>query len=216
MAAKVSATSLFDNRLRPIEQSIYGNAQFMGSNLSVVKDKVLPKWVGRLLFGRKKYINIDSLKVYITVDEDVARIYPFETDINKYRFYVSGMQNFNDSFFYHLTLLKWFLPFKLAFNIYGKPDNLHIKPACAKNENITLPSKILNVKARSFIPEYYVPRNIENASIYNNKSYNNFVKKYNAIFGNNDLKDYRQDRTRIINQLDNEIENKKIKINNNK
>ena len=181
--------------------------------ISVVKDKVLPKWVGHILFGSKKNINIDTLRVYVTVDEDIVRIYPFETDINKYRFYISGMQTFNDSFFYHLTLLKWFLPFKLAFNIYGKPDNLHIKPACAKNENTTLPSKVLNVKARNFLPQNLVHQNIENASVYNNKNYNNFVKKYNTILGNSDLKDYKSDRVRIINQLDTLIENKKIKMN---
>lgn len=210
LGVSVALKSLFDRRFNPIDQSIYGNAYFQGNNLSVEKDKVLPKWVGSLLLGKKKYIMIDSLKVYLSVDEDVISIYPFETDINRYRFYVSGMQSFDDSFFYHLTLLKWFLPFKLGFNIYGKPDKLHIKLSCPKLHNLKLPSKVLNTQMRFFLPHNRINQNLEDASTSINQNYYNFMQKYNAILGNDDLKKYKNERTRIVNQLDDLIEDKKI------
>ena len=210
LGVTIAMKSLFNHRFSPIEQSIYGNADFQGSNLSVEKDKVLPKWVGTLLLGRKKFINIDSLRFYMSIDEDVMSIYPFETAINKYKFDISGMQNFDDSFFYHLTLLKWFLPFKLGFNIYGKPDKLHIKLACPKKNNFYMPSKVLNANMKNLLPHNYVNKNIEDASYSINQNYYNFMQKYNDILGKDDLKRYKKERSRIINQLDNLIENKKF------
>ena len=201
LGVTIAMKSLFNHRFSPIEQSIYGNADFQGSNLSVEKDKVLPKWVGTLLLGRKKFINIDSLRFYMSIDEDVMSIYPFETAINKYKFDISGMQNFDDSFFYHLTLLKWFLPFKLGFNIYGKPDKLHIKLACPKKNNFYMPSKVLNANMKNLLPHNYVNKNIEDASYSINQNYYNFMQKYNDILGKDDLKRYKKESSRIINQL---------------
>ena len=73
-----------------------------------------------------------------------------------------------------------------------------------------MPSKVLNANMKNLLPHNYVNKNIEDASYSINQNYYNFMQKYNDILGKDDLKRYKKERSRIINQLDNLIENKKF------
>ncbi|MEG1586409.1 MAG: AsmA-like C-terminal region-containing protein [Bacteroidales bacterium] len=157
----ISASADVDSTLYIMMPALSGSAQIKGQNLSIEKDKVLPKWAGRLLFGKRSKIVLDSILVNLTMKNNILSIYPFVADLDNYRILASGLQDTDDSFFYHISLLKWFLPFKLGFNIYKeKGAKVKFRLACPQLKDLSLPARIMSVDSAHFYPYRNVPETI--------------------------------------------------------
>lgn len=160
VGCSISASAELDSTLYIQMPTLQGNAEIHGRNLSVDKDKILPSFVGWLLFGKNKKIVLDSIGVKLAMKENILSVYPFVIDINRYRILANGVQDVNENFFYHFSLLKWLLPFKVGFNIYRQDKKLHFRLACPRLKDMNTAARILAVDPARFYPSANVSDSI--------------------------------------------------------
>ena len=201
VSCNLNLTLELDSMYSPYPGSINATTTIKGNDLSVEKNKVLPKWVGKLLLGKRKRIEIDSISVDVDMYNDVLNIYPFIANIDQYKFYILGYQDVDDSFFYHVSLLKWFLPFKLGFNIYGVPDHMHLRLAKAKIINPDMPAKVISNKNGDVIRPLRINQILQQESQRQQNIYKDFSNQYYNIINQDSLRYSSEERDRIINQL---------------
>lgn len=202
VGCSLSASADLDSTLYILMPSLNGSAQIHGRGLSVDKDKILPKFAGRLLFGKNKKIRLDSVLINLTVKDDILSIYPFMIDLSRYRLLASGVQEIDDSFFYHFSLQKWFLPFKIGFNIYKEKKKLHFKLACPKLKDMNLPARILSVSPDKFYPSADVPASIRRGMKQQQSVFMNFSDYYDSFLNKESEEISRKQTDAILLQLD--------------
>ncbi|MEG1852981.1 MAG: AsmA-like C-terminal region-containing protein [Bacteroidales bacterium] len=178
LGCNITAEAKLDSAMYVEIPSLYSVAQVRGEHLSIEKDKVLPKFLGWLIFGKNKKIELDSVRVDLIVKDSILSVYPFVVDVGRYRLLARGVQHLDQSFFYHLTLLKWPLWVKLGFDVYGKPHQVHFKLACPKLTNLALPAKVLSVKETKLYPAINVQNTLKMNELKQKENYQKLFLNY--------------------------------------
>lgn len=202
VGCSISASAELDSTLYIRMPTLRGNAEIHGQNLSVDKAKVLPSFVGWLLFGNNEKITLDSIRVNLAMKNNILSVYPFVIDINRYRLLASGVQDVDDSFFYHLSLQKWFLPFKVGFNIYRKNKKLHFRLACPRLKDLNQAARILSVNPENFYPSRNVPDSIAEGIKQQQSVFMKFSDYYDSIRRSESEEISKKQTDDILMQLD--------------
>lgn len=174
----VTAQAKLDSAMYIEIPSLYSVASIRGENLTVEKDKILPKFVGRLLFGKRKDIRLDSIQVDLVLKDSLLSIYPFVADFGRYRIAASGLQELGGSFFYHFSLLKWPLLIHLGFNIYGRPHDLHFRLACPRLKDLKVPARILSTHETRLFPSRSVSQTLVIDALRQKQQYKGLLNYY--------------------------------------
>jgi hypothetical protein len=133
--------------------TLAGSAELTGSNLAVAKAPLMPKFVGRLLFGRNPDIEVDTLAVRLSLAHDVASLYPFELDVNhRYRVLLTGIQDEHGAFYYHAALLRWFLPFRLGGDFYQADGRRRFRLARPRVKSAAKVARLIGIDASLIYP----------------------------------------------------------------
>lgn len=202
VGCSLAASADIDSTLYFNMSSIKGNARIEGSNFSVDKDKILPPFVGRVLFGKADKIKLDSIGINLSIQNHVLSIYPFLVDLGRYRVLASGVQETEDSFFYHISLQKWFLPFKVGFNIYKSNKKLHFRLACPKLKSIDEAARVLNIDPIHLYPSENVDNSISTGIKQQQSVFLKFSDYYDSILESESEELTKKQTDAILLQLD--------------
>lgn len=115
-----AATSQLDTNMKFVLPTIDGVMKIKGSGLSLNDLSGFKKVTRLLLFKDKDIGHIDDMEVTGIVKDSQMEIFPFILSIDRYSLALKGLQNFDKSFDYHMSVIKSPLPFKFGVNVYGQ------------------------------------------------------------------------------------------------
>lgn len=116
---EIAATSSLDTNMNLIPQTINGITKIKGSNLSLEENGALKKLAKTLMFKDRNFGNIKDMSVQGLISDNTLEVFPFVMNIDRYILAMSGIQNFDQSFKYHVSVLKSPVPFRFGINIAG-------------------------------------------------------------------------------------------------
>ena len=138
---ELAATSDVDTCMNLVLPSIDGVMKISGKELSISNEsKEFQKIAKMLMFRNKKGAFVDKMAVTGMVRDNVLEVFPFVLDVDRYTLAASGFQHLDESFNYHLSVIKSPLLVKFSVNIWGD-DFDHIKYGVgrAKYKNVNVP-----------------------------------------------------------------------------
>jgi len=122
-----------------ITPTINGVLKIKGKDLSVEQDGAIRKITKLLMFKNKKTGYIDKMSVQGIISNNTLEVFPFILGIDRYTLAMSGTQSFDQSFKYHVSVLKSPLPFRFGINLWGNFDNWKYRLGKAKYKNENVP-----------------------------------------------------------------------------
>jgi hypothetical protein len=119
----LSATTQLDTNMNVVIPSLDGLLRISGHDLEVKDAGDLRRITRLLLFRNKNIGHIDDLSVDAVVHDSKLEVFPFELGVDRYRLALQGLQGFDRSMYYHISILR--SPFLLRFgiNLFGSLDN---------------------------------------------------------------------------------------------
>ena len=136
---EMTATSRLDTTMNLIPESIRGVMRIGGTGLSIQESGELRKIAKLLLFKDTKIGHIDDMSVEGVIGDNTLEIFPFILGVDRYQFALSGLQNFDQSFDYHLSVLKSPIPFRFGIDVYGNFDKWHYRIGKARYKSMDVP-----------------------------------------------------------------------------
>ncbi|MBQ9462558.1 MAG: hypothetical protein IJU68_02750 [Bacteroidales bacterium] len=120
---KLSATAGFDDKMNLLTPSLQGVLDIGGRDLFIEDAGELRRITRMLLFKNKNIGKIDDMSVSAVIKDNQAVIYPFQLGVDRYTLALQGVQGFDKSMDYHISVLK--SPFLIPFGIYirGRLDD---------------------------------------------------------------------------------------------
>jgi len=135
----MAATTQLDSAMNVRFETLKGIARLKGKSLVLLDGETFAEISKKLMFKNRKRNFIDSVSVELLVNENKIELFPFIMSMDRYRTAISGEQNMDMHFKYHISVLKSPIPFRLGINIYGTPDDFHFRIGRAKYKNTNLP-----------------------------------------------------------------------------
>lgn len=133
VACEASMVAQLDSAMNVVLPSVNAGVFLKGENLVLLDGETFSEIAKMLMFSKKTENLIDSVSVEMLVKNNEIEIYPFMVSMDKYRLGVGGTQGLDESFNYHVALLK---PIMLGLDVYGKDfDNIKFKLATVKFKN---------------------------------------------------------------------------------
>ena len=133
VACEASMVAQLDSAMNVVLPSVNAGVFLKGENLVLLDGETFSEIAKMLMFSKKTENLIDSVSVEMLVKNNEIEIYPFMVSMDKYRLGVGGTQGLDESFNYHVALLK---PIMLGLDVYGKDfDNIKFKLAAVKFKN---------------------------------------------------------------------------------
>ena len=140
LTCEMAATSQLDTDMNLEMPSIKGIIRIGGSNLSLAQQGFLKKVSRLLMFRNRKRDVIDEMSVEGLISDNKLQVFPFVMGIDRYTLAMDGIQNFDQSFKYHLSVLKSPIPFRFGINLRGNDfDNMKWSLTKAKYKNTNVP-----------------------------------------------------------------------------
>ena len=105
------------------------------------------KLARKLLFKNKREGYIDHMSVEGIISNNVVEVFPFVLTMDRYTLALSGIQNLDMSFKYHVSLIKSPFLIKLGLDIYGDDfDDMKFRIGRAKYKTPDVPvfSKVID------------------------------------------------------------------------
>lgn len=136
---QIAATSQIDTAMNIMLPTLKGVARITGDNLVLMDGETFSMIAKKLKFKNRERNLIDRISVEMLVNENKIEVFPFLAEIDRYKFAISGTQNLDLSFNYHISVLHSPIPFRLGVTIFGNMDDFDFKIGRAKYKNENLP-----------------------------------------------------------------------------
>ena len=136
---EMAATSQLDTNMNFIAPSINGILKIAGTDLFLEADGGIRKLAKTLMFRDKRIGHIDDMSVQGLVGNSQIEVFPFILGVDRYQLAMSGIQNFDQNFRYHVSVLKSPLPFRFGINLWGNFDDWKFSVVRAKYRNANVP-----------------------------------------------------------------------------
>ena len=140
LSCDVSATAKIDTARRIIMPTFDGLVRITGKGLKVLNDGQFGKVANYLLFKKKEVLDVDNLHIDALVHDSRIEVFPFVLGAGKYRLALRGTQGFDNSMFYHLSVLKAPFPVLFGINIYGTHGINHVQIGKVRYRDGAVPS----------------------------------------------------------------------------
>ena len=128
---EVAATTEIDTMMNVVLPSLDGIMRFTGKELALKDSKEFTKIAKLLLFKDNTKAVIDNMSVTGMVRSNKLEVFPFVLDVDRYMMAASGIQNLDQSFNYHISVIRSPLMVKFGLNAWGN-DFDHIKYGLGK------------------------------------------------------------------------------------
>ncbi|MDD5870043.1 MAG: AsmA-like C-terminal region-containing protein [Bacteroidales bacterium] len=143
--ARLLASTRIDSLMNVIMPSTNAALSIEGKNLVLLDSETFRKISKMLMFKNKQRNLIDSLAVEVAAYDSRIDVYPFMLTMDRYRLGMSGYNDFDMNYNYHVSILKSPLPFKFGINISGNADDMKIRLGKAKiKENEVARTSLVN------------------------------------------------------------------------
>lgn len=124
---EVTTVANLDKRMNIILPSMNGAGILYGEKLVLLDGETFSEIAKMLMFKRKTENVIDKMSVELLVKNNQLQLLPFMLEMDKYRAAVSGVNDFDMNFKYHISVLQSPLPLKIGIDVTGNPDDWHVK-----------------------------------------------------------------------------------------
>ncbi|MGN0188757.1 MAG: hypothetical protein ACI395_04505, partial [Candidatus Cryptobacteroides sp.] len=137
---EMAATSRIDTTMNLVIPSLNGVIRISGKNLALVESESLFKVAKILKFRNIHNIQIKDMSVEGIISDSRLEVFPFVMSVDRYSLAMSGIQNLDQSFNYHISVLKSPLIIRFGVDLWGQDfDNLKFKIGKAKYKNRRVP-----------------------------------------------------------------------------
>lgn len=137
---EVAATADLDTNMNIVMPSINGVMRISGEHLTISDNELFRTLAKKLLFKNKKTGFIDKMTVEGVVKDNVLEVFPFVLKVDRYTLAMSGIQNLDMSFKYHVSVLRSPFLIRIGINLFGQDfDHLKFKIGKAKYKNTNVP-----------------------------------------------------------------------------
>ena len=136
---EMAATSSLDTNMNFITPSMSGIMKISGRNVVLEESPEFKKLARMLMFKNKKSGKLADMSVSGLISDNKLEIFPFVLKIDRYTLAMSGMQNFDQTFKYHVSVLKSPIPFRFGINIFGSFDDWKYRIGKAKYKSTNVP-----------------------------------------------------------------------------
>lgn len=136
----VTATTRLDTCMNILMPTLDGVVRIQGKNLRIDDAGDLRRITKLLVFKNKNIGDIDDLYVNAVVHDSRLEVYPFILGVDRYQLALYGVQGFDKSMNYQVSILR--SPFLIRFGIkmYGKLDDWHFGLTRPQYRNGTVPA----------------------------------------------------------------------------
>lgn len=140
LSCDVTATTKLDTCMNILMPTLDGVVRIQGKNLRIDDAGDLRKITKLLVFKDKNIGDIDDLYVNAVVHDNKLEVYPFILGVDRYQLALYGVQGFDKTMNYQVSILR--SPFLIRFGIkmYGKLDDWHFGLTRAQYRNGTVPA----------------------------------------------------------------------------
>jgi hypothetical protein len=123
-----------------IPPSINGIIRIGGKNLSIKDSEMFHDLAKKLMFKNKNEGHIDQMSVEGVISDSMLEVFPFIMKMDRYTLAMSGIHNMDESFKYHVSLLKSPFLIRLGIDLYGDNlDDFKFRIGKAKYKNAEVP-----------------------------------------------------------------------------
>ena len=137
---EVSATAVLDTMMNIVMPSIDGVMRISGENLTISDSELYTSLAKKLMFKNKEEGRISSMTVEGLIRNSTLEVFPFVMKMDRYTLAMSGVQNLDQSFRYHASLIKSPFLIKLGVDLYGDNfDDMSFKIGKAKYKSEDVP-----------------------------------------------------------------------------
>jgi hypothetical protein len=136
-----AAEGYMDSTYRFKKSTLLGAGSIAATNLTLRDEELFRKIAFLLKYKEEGTIKVDSLRAEFSVFRDQIEIFPFLLKVDRYGAVISGNHNLKQEFNYNISLVESPLPFRVAVDVKGRPDDLSFK-----------------VFSKSRYPDFYRPK----------------------------------------------------------
>ncbi len=142
ISAMTKVDSLFNLKM----ETLNGFASIDGENVILMDGETFTEIAKALKFRSKDQNPIDRIAVQCVASDNKIEIFPFVMTMDRYKAAISGTQNLDLSFKYHISVLKSPIPFRIGLNISGTTDDMkfRIGKCIYKDENVPVYSQVID------------------------------------------------------------------------
>ncbi len=136
LSCEIAGTSDLDTNMNFIMPTMRGIMRIGGKELTLAQDEDLRKITRLLKFRNKGDLKINSMSVEGQISDNRLEVFPFIVDVDRYELAMSGIQNLDMSFRYHVSVIKSPLVFRFGVDLFGNDfDHLKFRIGKAKYRN---------------------------------------------------------------------------------
>jgi hypothetical protein len=137
---EIAATAQLDTNMNILTPSINGIMRITGDDLAIKDSPMFKSLARKLLFKNKNEGHIEHMSVEGIIADSVVEIFPFIIKMDRYTLALSGIQNLDKSFKYHVSLIKSPFLLRLGLDITGEDfDNWKFRIGKPKYKNAEVP-----------------------------------------------------------------------------
>ena len=137
---ELAATAQIDTSMNIVMPSLRGVLRIQGQDLALVESEDLYKIAKILKFKDIHNIHIDDISVEGVIGDSKVEIFPFVLAVDRYSLAMSGIQGLDQSFQYHISILKSPLLIRFGVDLWGPDfDNMKFRIGRAKYKNANVP-----------------------------------------------------------------------------
>jgi hypothetical protein len=121
--------------------SLNSLAFLSGRNLVLLDGETFAEISKTLMFKNKERNMIDRLSVDLSIRDRRIEVFPFLLEMDRYRVAVAGTHNLDQSFNYHISVLRSPVPFKLGIDVNGTLERPRYKITKCRFKNTFDPAR---------------------------------------------------------------------------
>lgn len=137
---EIAATASLDTCMNILTPSINGVIRIGGEDLTLSDNEMFSSIAKKLKFKNVREGKIDRMTVEGMIKDNTLEVFPFVLELDRYTLAMSGLQNLDMSFKYHVSIIRSPMVFKIGVDLYGPDfDNMRFKIGKPKYKNTNVP-----------------------------------------------------------------------------
>lgn len=136
---EIAATADLDTNMNVVMPSLNGVIRLGGKGLEIKDDPAIAKLMKILKFKDRDRLWVDEMSVEGQIADNTLEIFPFILNVDRYVLGMSGVQGLDQTFRYHISIIKSPLLVRFGVDLYGNFDDFKFKIGKAKYKNSNVP-----------------------------------------------------------------------------
>lgn len=140
VSCDLALVSEMDTHMNFIIPTAKGVMRIEGSDLQIYDSPQFTKLAKTLMFKNKNVGYVDNLRVEGRLENSKIEIFPFALKIDRYSLAMSGIQNVNTDFNYHISVIKSPILIKFGVDLWGNFDDWKFSLCKARYKSMNVPA----------------------------------------------------------------------------